>query len=265
MARSEFGRSRFSNSSAAWRPAVLGPFSLPGHSRLRSTSSAPLPQPGQRRCMDSIAGPAMPVTAMTVPLICAGSSSAMTDRTVWIELISSPCTPEVRVMRLPGAAPRATMTGTCQCWPDARSTPRKYRRWIMPGSRSSVFSRLTTGLPSSTSPVKAVPPGAVRGASARTGAAAASAAAAPATATEPRRKSRRSSPGSKGGRSSAMAHLSGRMPCFSGVPQRGSMTRRSRGRVAPDGDRATVRPPPRPRQRSRPPHRPEAARPRIRP
>ena len=67
----------------------------------------------------------MSVTAITVPDIAAGSSWSITVWTVWIELISSPWTPLVRTTRLPGLAPRATVTETCQCCPEGVSTPRK--------------------------------------------------------------------------------------------------------------------------------------------
>ena len=85
--------------------------------------------------------------------IAAGSSWLMTVWTAWTELISSPCTPLTRTTRLPGLAPRATVTDTCQCCPVGIATPRKYRRCFRPGSRSFTSSTVTTRFPSITSPV----------------------------------------------------------------------------------------------------------------
>ena len=75
--------------------------------------------------MLSIAGRAMSSTAMTVPDISAAFSWPMTVCTVCTELISSPCTPLVRVIRLPGLVPLATITDTYQYCPVDICTPWK--------------------------------------------------------------------------------------------------------------------------------------------
>ena len=67
----------------------------------------------------------MSSTAMTVPDMSAGFNRVMTVCTVCTELISSPCTPLVRVMRLPGLAPLATITDTYQYCPVDICTPWK--------------------------------------------------------------------------------------------------------------------------------------------
>ena len=72
---------------------------------------------GQRRCMLSTAGRAMSRTAITVPVISAGLRRPMIVWTVCTELISSPWTPLVRVKRLPGRIPLATITETYQYCP----------------------------------------------------------------------------------------------------------------------------------------------------
>lgn len=95
----------------------------------------------------------MSSTAITVPDISAGFSWLITACTVCTELISSPCTPLVKVMRLPDLAPLATITDTYQYCPVDIWTPWKYSRCFLPGSRSLVFRELTTFLPLITSPV----------------------------------------------------------------------------------------------------------------
>ena len=107
--------------------------------------------------MPSIAGREISSTAITVPDISATFNWFMTVCTVCTELISSPCTPLVRVKRLPGLAPLATITDTYQYWPVDICTPWKYSRCFLPGSRSLVFRKLTTFLPLITSPVYTVP------------------------------------------------------------------------------------------------------------
>jgi hypothetical protein len=103
--------------------------------------------------MLSRAGLDTSVTTITAPDICVGSSRFITVWTVCMELISSPCTPLTRTARLPGFAPRATVTETYQCCPVGISTPWKYKWCFCPGSRSLTSSTLTTFFPSITSPV----------------------------------------------------------------------------------------------------------------
>src|SRR5215813_4487700 len=73
----------------ACREGAEGPFSFPGHSRLRSIKSMPRPEFGHLRAMPSMAGRDTSRTANTAPDISAGLRRSMTVCIVRTGLISS--------------------------------------------------------------------------------------------------------------------------------------------------------------------------------